>query len=63
MIYTYENLIVAYFSINERLCLVSLGNPTFSHIFPRARHIQMTFEFPIQSVFFQASGDRSEGTN
>ena len=31
--YIYENLRVAYFSINRRFCLVSLGNPTFSNIF------------------------------
>ena len=43
MIYTYENLLVAYFPINERFCLVSLGNPTFSNIFPRVRHVLMTF--------------------
>ena len=44
-IYTYENLLVfAHFSINGRFCLVSLGNPTFSNIFPRARHVLMTFE-------------------
>ena len=34
----------AYFLINGRFCLVSLGNPTFSNIFPRARHVLMTFE-------------------
>ena len=45
MIYTYENLFVAYFSINGRFCLVSLKNPTFSNIFPRAKHVLMTFEF------------------
>ena len=28
-----KNLLVAYFSINRRFCLVSLGNPTFSNIF------------------------------
>ena len=37
MIYTYENLFVAYFSINGRFCLVSLKNPAFSNIFPRAK--------------------------
>ena len=42
---TYENLFVAYFSINGRFCLVSLKNPTFSNIFPRAKHVLMTFEF------------------
>ena len=36
---------VAYFSINGRFCLVSLKNPTFSNIFPRAKHVLMTFEF------------------
>ena len=45
MIYTYENLFVAYFSINGRFCLVSLKTPTFSNIFPRAKHVLMTFEF------------------
>ena len=45
MIYTYENLFVAYFSINGRFCLVPLKNPTFSNIFPRAKHVLMTFEF------------------
>ena len=45
MIYTYVNLFVAYFSINGRFCLVSLKNPTFSNIFPRAKHVLMTFEF------------------
>ena len=44
-IYTYENLFVAYFSINGSFCLVSLKNPTFSNIFPRAKHVLMTFEF------------------
>ena len=34
-----------YFSINGRFCLVSLKNPTFSNIFPRAKHVLMTFEF------------------
>ena len=37
-------LVVAYFSINGRFCLISLGNPTFSNIFPRARHVLITFE-------------------
>ena len=37
-------LVVAYFSINGSFCLVSLENPTFSNIFPRARHVLMTFE-------------------
>ena len=45
MIYTYENLFVVYFSINGRFCLVSLKNPTFSNIFPHAKHVLMTFEF------------------
>ena len=36
--------LVAYFSINRRFCLISLGNPTFSNIFPRAKHVIMTFE-------------------
>ncbi len=36
---------LAYFSINGRFCLVSLKNPTFSNIFPRAKHVLMTFEF------------------
>ena len=44
-IYVYENLfVVAYFLINRRSGLVSLGNPTFSNIFPHARHVLMTFE-------------------
>ena len=44
-IYIYENLlVVAYFSINGRFCLVSLGNSTFSNVFPRAKHVLMTFE-------------------
>ena len=44
-VYIYESLlVVANFSINGRFCLVSLGNPTFSNIFPRARHVLMTFE-------------------
>ena len=38
-IYIYDNLfVVAYFTINGRIYLVSLGNPTFSNMFPRARH-------------------------
>ena len=45
MIYTYENLFVAYFSINGRFCLVSLKNPTFSNIFPRAKHVLMPLNF------------------
>ena len=40
LIYT----LVAYFSINGRFCPLSLGNPTFSNMFPRARHVLMTFE-------------------
>ena len=41
----YENLLViAYFSTNGRSCLDSLGNPTFSNMFLRARHVLMTFE-------------------
>ena len=41
----YENLLdIAYFLINGRFCLVSLGNPTFSNIFPRARHVLNSFE-------------------
>ena len=43
MIYTYENLFVAYFSINGRFCLVSLKNPAFSNIFPRAKHVSDDF--------------------
>ena len=44
-IYIYENLLViAYFLINRRIYLVYLGNPTFSNMFPRARHVLMTFE-------------------
>ena len=44
-IYIYENLlVVAYFLINGRIYLVSLGNPTFSNMFPRARHVLKTFE-------------------
>ena len=43
LIYTYKNLL-AYFSINGRFCLVSLGNLTFSNIFSRARHVLLTFE-------------------
>ena len=44
-IYIYENLhVVAYFLINGRFCLVSLGNPTFSNMFPCARNVLMTFE-------------------
>ena len=40
----YEKLLIfAYFLINGRFCLVSLGN-TFSNIFPRARHILNSFE-------------------
>ena len=40
-----ENLLVfAYFLMSRRIYLVSLGNPTFSNIFPRARHILMTFK-------------------
>ena len=45
-IYIYENLLdIAYFLINERFCLVSLGNPTFSNMFPHARHALTTFEW------------------
>ena len=44
-IYIYIYIFVAYFSINGRFCLVSLKNPTFSNIFPRANHVLMTFEF------------------
>ena len=33
-----------YFLINERICLVSLGNTTFSNMFPHARHVLMTLE-------------------
>ena len=36
---------VLFVSINGRFCLVSLKNPTFSNIFPRAKHVLMTFEF------------------
>ena len=44
-IYIYENwCVVTYFLINGRFCLVSLGNPAFSNIFPRARNVLMTFE-------------------
>ena len=43
-VYTHENLLVAYFSINVRFCLVTFGNPTFSNISPRARHVLMTFK-------------------
>ena len=44
-IYIYENLLVfAYFLINGRIYLVSLGNPTFSNTFLRARAVRMTFE-------------------
>ena len=43
-IYIYENLLVVYFLINGRFSLVSLRNPTFSNIFPHARHVLMTFE-------------------
>ena len=43
-IYINENLhVVAYFLINERFYLVSLGNPTFSNMFPRARHACVSF--------------------
>ena len=42
--YTYENLlVVAYFSINGRFCLVSLGNPTFSNIFSTCRTYSFDF--------------------
>ena len=45
MICIRENLFVfAYFLINGRIYFVSLGNPTFSNIFPRARHIPNIFE-------------------
>ena len=37
-------LVFAYFLINRRIYLVSLGNPTFSNIFPCARHVLNTFE-------------------
>ena len=37
-------LVFAYFLINGRICLVSLGNTAFANMFPRARHILMTFE-------------------
>ena len=41
----YENLLVfAYFLINGRIRLVSLGNPTFSNIFSRAKHVRNTFK-------------------
>ena len=41
----YENLLVfAYFLINEKIYLVSLGNPTFSNIFSCVRHVLNTFE-------------------
>ena len=41
----YENLLVfAYFLKNGRIDLISLGNPTFSNIFPHARHVLNTFE-------------------
>ena len=39
-----KNLLVAYFLINGRFCLVSLGNSAFSNMFPRAGHVLMTFE-------------------
>ena len=40
-----KDINIKYFSINGRFCLVSLKNPTFSNIFPRAKHVLMTFEF------------------
>ena len=41
----HENLVVfAYFLINGWFCLISLGNPTFSNIFTRARHDLNTFK-------------------
>ena len=40
-----KTYLFVYFSINRRFCLVSLGNPTFSNMFPRSRHVLMTFEF------------------
>ena len=41
----YENLLVfAYFLKNGRIYLVSLRNPTFSNIFPRAKHNLNTFK-------------------
>ena len=43
-IYVKNLLVVAYFSIKRRFCLVSLANPTFSNIFPRAKYVLMTFE-------------------
>ena len=44
-LYIYENLlVVVYFSTNRRFCLFSLGNPTFSNIFPLARHVLMSSE-------------------
>ena len=44
--YMYENLLVEYFLINRKFCHVSLGlgNPIFSNMFPRARHVLVTFE-------------------
>ena len=41
----YENLVFfAYFLVNGTIFLVSFGNPTFSNIFLRARHVLNTFE-------------------
>ena len=44
-IYIHENLqVVAYFLINVRIYLVSLGNPTFSNMLTLVRHVLKTFE-------------------
>ena len=41
----YENLLVfAYFLIDWMIYLISLGNPTFSTMFPHSRHVLKTFE-------------------
>ena len=41
----YEKLLVfAYFLINGRIYLVSLGNPSFSNMFPHARYVLITFD-------------------
>ena len=41
----YKNLhVFEYFLINGVIYLVSFGNPTFSNIFPRTRHVLTTFE-------------------
>ena len=40
----YENLLVFEYFLNGRFFLISFGNPIFSKILPRARHVLNTFE-------------------